>query len=116
MEGIDPTDPFFNNDALMDYLLETGIDGDGKGIISFEDVCVTPVVCNPDQAEVDCQPSWFRPEPCCDVLGTEKLGNTSIYTTELQIATLYVETDENVWLSSGKLCINLLNEGGVNEG
>jgi hypothetical protein len=37
LEGLDPSDPFFDEAALLDFLLKDGIDGDGKGIIVFDD-------------------------------------------------------------------------------
>ena len=53
MEGIDPTDTFFDEDSLIDFLTKTGEyeEDAGKGIITFEDVHVELPHIDPDQAE-----------------------------------------------------------------
>ncbi|MDO9525931.1 MAG: hypothetical protein Q7J57_10430 [Gemmobacter sp.] len=110
LEGIDPTDPFFNPDTLMEFLIKTGTDGDGKGIIYFEDKCVTMFTCEADQAEVDCYVPDVYPLPCCVELSEDRIGNTTISTTELQIAQMFVEQDANVSIYGNVLCIDLLAE------
>lgn len=112
LEGIDPTDDFFSEDALLDYLTKTGEDGDGKGIIYFEDKCVTLPDCTPASADVGCKSSWGAPDNCCHLLSLDKIGDTTVHTTELQIADIFVEQDANVSISTStnELCINLLNE------
>jgi len=47
---------------------------------------------------------------CFTELSTGKIGDTTISTTELQIATLFVEQDANVSISNGNLFIDLLAE------
>ena len=111
LEGINPSDPFFDAGALMEFLLKTGEDGDGKGIISFEDVCVTLPDCAPDSPETGWEAEFAMPEDCCRPLDTTNIGDTTINTTELEIATYYVEQDENVSIRDGQLCIDLLSEG-----
>jgi len=110
LEGIDPTDPFFDESALIDYLLKTGEDGDGKGIIYFEDKCVTLPDCDPDQAEAGCVEILIQQYECCIELDDTPIGNTTINTTEQQIADMYVEQDANVSIKDGYLCIDLLAE------
>ncbi|MDX5356383.1 MAG: hypothetical protein LPK12_01425, partial [Rhodobacterales bacterium] len=110
LEGIDPTDPFFDESTLIDFLTKQGIDGDGKGIITFEDKCITPFVCDPDQAEVHCEEDYVYPEWCNRDLSTDRVGNTTISTTEKQIADMFVEQDANVFIQNGTLYINLLAE------
>ncbi|HBT01523.1 MAG TPA: hypothetical protein DEB47_17085, partial [Citreicella sp.] len=110
LEGIDPTDPFFDESVLIEFLTKQGEDGDGKGIISFEDKCITPFVCEPDQAEVYC-PEPYVPTPVCITpLSTDKVGDTTINATELQIADLFVEEDANVSIQNGSLYIDLTAE------
>ncbi|MEQ9567484.1 MAG: hypothetical protein RLN85_17015, partial [Pseudomonadales bacterium] len=47
---------------------------------------------------------------CCVELDDTPIGNTTINATEQQIADIYVETDANVSISQGYLCIDLLAE------
>jgi hypothetical protein len=110
LEGIDPTDPFFDPAALIDFLTKPGIDGDGKGIITFEDKCITPVVCEPDQAQAGCQEIYVMVPDCHITLDTTRVGDTTISTTEAQIADMFVEDDANVSVSNGVLHISLLAE------
>jgi hypothetical protein len=110
LEGIDPTDPFFDPSALIEFLTKPGIDGDGKGIITFEDKCITPFACEPDQAEAACKPDHVMVKGCIFDLDDDRVGNTTISTTEARIADMFVEDDANVWVSNGMLHVNLLAE------
>jgi len=110
LEGIDPTDPFYDESALIDYLLKTGEDGDGKGVIYFEDKCVTLPDCDPDQAVAHCEEIDPGRYVCEDKLDDTPIGNTTTNATEQQIADMYVEQDANVSLQGSHLSINLLAE------
>jgi hypothetical protein len=110
LEGIDPTDPFFDPSALIEFLTKPGIDGDGKGIITFEDKCITPFACEPDQAVAVCKPDHVMVKGCIFDLDDDRVGNTTISTTEARIADMFVEDDANVWVSNGMLHVNLLAE------
>ncbi len=91
-------------------MLKTGEDGDGKGIIYFEDKCVTLPDCEPDTPQTWWQAKMPEVENCYVDLSIDHIGDTTISTTELEIATMFVETDGNVQIVSDQLCINLLNE------
>jgi len=110
MEGIDPTDDYFDEAAVMEFLLQGGEDGDGKGIIDFHDKCVTLPDCNPDTPETGWEGQMPRVSPCCRDLSIDKIGNTTVNTTELEIANLYVEQDANVSIHGEQLCINIYGE------
>ena len=110
MEGIDPTDPFFNSAMLMDFLLKPGIDGDGKGIITFEDKCVNTAPCVVDEMDVNCEVWEPRVPPCIIDLSDDHVGNTTIYTNEQIVADMYGEDDANVSVGGGQIVINLLGE------
>ena len=87
-----------------------GIDGDGKGIISFDDKCITLPDCEPDDASVTCEVPYYEPMPCVIDLSKDYVGNTTIFTNEQQIADLFVEEDVNVSVNGSTLTINLLAE------
>ncbi|MFD1508195.1 hypothetical protein, partial [Lacimonas salitolerans] len=110
LEAIDPTDPFFDESALIDLLLKTGEDGDGKGIIYFEDKCVTLPDCDPVQAVAHCEEIDLGRVVCEDKLDDTPIGDTTMNATEQQIADMYVEQDANVSLQGSHLSINLLAE------
>jgi hypothetical protein len=47
---------------------------------------------------------------CIFDLDDDRVGNTTISTTEARIADMFVEDDANVWVSNGMLHVNLLAE------
>jgi len=110
LEGIDPSDPFFDSSTLIDFLTKTGEfeAEDGKGVIFFEDKGVTLPDCDPDQAEVDCDEIDMGQYVCEIDLDDTPVGNTSISTTEERIADLYVDEDANVSLVGNLLTVDLL--------
>ncbi len=110
LEGLDPSSPFFNNDMLIDFLTNTGEDGDGKGVIYFEDKCIAPIDCDADQAVANCEVELPSFQGCIEELSTDAIGDTSISTTEAQIADFFVEEDANVWLSGNLLGVDLFAE------
>ena len=44
LEGLDTSNPFFDESKLIDFLTSTGEDGDGKGVIYFEDKTIEPML------------------------------------------------------------------------
>jgi hypothetical protein len=94
----------------MDYLTKEGIDGDGKGIITFADKCVNTAPCVVDEMDVECEVREVRVPICIIDLSTEHVGDTTIYTNEQQVADMFVEDDANVGVNGTQLWINMLAE------
>ena len=110
LEGIDPSDPFFDETQLIKFLTDVGEDGDGKGVISFEDKSIATFDCDADQANAFCEVRVALDPFAEKELSLDNIGDTTISTTELQVAQLYVEQDQNVQIFGDELLINLTAE------
>ncbi|MFN3210087.1 MAG: VCBS domain-containing protein, partial [Roseovarius sp.] len=107
IEGIDVDSPFFNPDALLPLLLKTEADGEGKGVIYIEDNCYGRFACNPDLPETGWTVMFDDPMPVWMDLLTDEVGDTSINTTQQEIAAIYVENDANVENHGGALFFDI---------
>ena len=110
LDGLDPADPFFDESKLMEFLTKTGTDGSGKGVIYFEDKCVMDM----DIKVRDPNTEWNRemfPEAHKTVdLSHKYIGDTTIRTTEVQMADLFLDETENASLMGNTIWVDLTQE------
>lgn len=108
LDGLASNDDFFSDVDLLDFLLKGGVDGDGKGIIVFEDKCIGTFDCEADAAATCTVPGIDEPDVVCKTYDDAKIGNTTINTTETCIAKLYIEQDDQVSFVNCEICLDLL--------
>lgn len=104
--GLDPNDPDadFSSDALEHFI--TSYDpstGEGKGFVYFGDKCVTLPDCDPDLPETGWEAEFPEEVIVTKELADKRIGDTTRYITEQDMAERYINTDVNVSLSGNMI-------------
>ena len=112
MEGIDPDDIFFDDAALMAFLLEGAPDGtvgaNDKGIIEFRDKEVEYFNCEADDAAYCEVPGVGNVDPAHKEMSMMDVGNTTINTNEYEVLNNYLDQDENVYIEGSYVVLDIL--------